>query len=141
MVILYYLYLLAPFVALFALGYFPVVWLGRLLTKQRPIEPGDRYAPFTGMLGTMVGFLYFGLRGIDRFAMVPEQVRAVWQSAGFALEIVQPLVSGGLCALSLLLLTRWIPALGQSRATSPVLALLVSFLNFACWTVLVSPFL
>jgi hypothetical protein len=59
MIILFYLYVLAPFAALFAVGYFPVALLGRLLTKRRLLEVADASAPFAGTLGTVIDFAFW----------------------------------------------------------------------------------
>ena len=65
MTIIYYLYVVAPFAALFALGYFIVALLGRLLTKRRHVEAAD--------------------------ALAPDPVRLTWQTSGlaYAYEMMQ----------------------------------------------------
>jgi len=144
MTIIYYLYILAPFAALFALGYFSVALLGRLLTKRRLVEPTDAWAPVAGVLGTVIGFLFFGLNEYDRFALVPEHVRMAWRSSGLAYsyEMGQALFSGAVCALVLVIGARFLPRLAQnSRITTPVAALLISFIDFSFWPVFLSPFL
>lgn len=144
MIIIYYLYILAPFAALFALGYFPTAFLGRLLTKRRLVEQTDVWAPVTGVLGTVTGFLFSGLSGFDRFALAPDHVRMSWQTSGsaFAFELWQALFSGAVCALVLSVITRVWPRLAQSRRlTTVVAALVISFIDFSFWPFFFSPFL
>jgi hypothetical protein len=144
MTIIYYLYLVAPFAALFALGYFPVALLGRLLANRRLAEAADAWAPFTGALGNVVGFLFFGLNKYDRFALAPDHVRLTWQTSGLAYsyEMVQALFSGAVCALILVVIGRFLPSFSQnSRITTPVAALLISFIDFSFWPLFLSPFL
>jgi hypothetical protein len=144
MTIIYYLYILAPFAALFALGYFPVVLLDRLLAKRRLVESADAWAPFAGTLGTVVGFLFYGLNEYDRFGLAPDHVRMAWQNSGSAYfyEMGQALFSGAVCALVLVVIARFLPRLSQnSRIATPVAALLISFIDFSFWPVFLSPFL
>jgi hypothetical protein len=144
MIIIYYLSILAPFGALFALGYFPVVLPGRRLTKRQLFGVGDAWAPIAGVLGTVVGFLFYGLNNYDRFALAPDHVRMAWQNSGMAYvyEMGQALFSGVLCAVVLLVAARFLPRLAQNpRLTTPVAALLISFIDFSLWPVFLSPFL
>ncbi len=140
----YYLYILAPFAALFTLGYFPTALLGRLLTKRRLVEQTDVWAPVTGVLGTVAGFLFSGLSGFDRFALAPDHVRVTWQTSGsaFVLELWQALFSGAVCAVVLLVITRVWPRLAQNqRITTGVAALVISFIDFSLWPLFISPLL
>lgn len=75
MVILYYFTLIAPFMTLFAMGYLPVAWFGRMFMKRRIVEADDAWAALAGTVGTVVGFLFFGLTNLDRFALAPDHVR------------------------------------------------------------------
>jgi hypothetical protein len=144
MVILYYLNLLLPFVALFALGYFPIVLLGRRWAGGRPVGTPDVLAPVTAAVGTAVGFLFAGLDGYDRFALAPERVRSAWMYSGqsFLYELAQSLFSGVVCAVVVLMIARLGPGVCQrARITAPVLALLISAVDFSLWPVLCSPFI
>jgi hypothetical protein len=141
MTIIYYLVLIAPLIVLFAVSYFPLVLLGRLLTKRELLGPADAYAPFAGALGTALAFLVFGLLGFDRFGLVSEHVRTAWQSSGYIYEMVQGLFSGGVCALLLVIVAASVPRLAQRpRVTAAVAAVLVSFITFSFWPILFSPF-
>jgi hypothetical protein len=141
MTIFYYLVLIAPLIVLFAVGYFPIVLLGRLLTKRKLFGAADAYAPFAGAFGTALGFLFFGQLGLDRFALVSEHVRTAWESSGYIYETVQGLFSGGLCAGLLVVITASVPRLAQTpRVTILAAAVLVSFITFSLWPVLFSPF-
>jgi hypothetical protein len=144
MIILYYLYLLLPFAALFALGYFPIVLLARQWAGGRPVGGPDLFAPVTGAAGTAVGFLFVSLNEFDRFALAPDRVRAAWMHSGLAFpyELAQSLFSGVVCAVVLLLIARFGPSACQrARITSPVMALLISIVDFSFWPVLCSPFI
>ena len=144
MILLFYLPILALLGALFALGYFPVVVPGRWLMKRRLTEAADAWAPLGGVIGTVAGFLLAGLDGFDRFALAPDHVRATWRDSGsaFAFELWQPLFSGAVCAVALLMIARVWPRLAENqRATTGVTALLVSIASFSLWPVIVSPFL
>jgi len=144
MIILFYLPLLALLGALFALGYFPVVLLGRLLMKRRLTEAADAWAPLGGVSGTVAGFLVAGLGAFDRFALAPDPVRVTWRDSGsaFAFELWQPLFGGALCAVTLLVLARIWPRLAENqRAATGAIALLVSLASFSFWPVILSPFL
>jgi hypothetical protein len=141
MTIIYHLVAITPLIVLFAVGYFPLVLLGRLLTKRKLFGVADAYAPFAGALGTTLAFLFFGLLGLDRFALVSEHVRTAWYSSGYIYEMVQGLFSGGLCALLLVIITPVLPRLAQKpRIATPATAVLVSFIAFSFWPVLCSPF-
>jgi hypothetical protein len=144
MIILYYFTLIAPFMALFAVGYQPVVWLGRMFMKRRIVEAADAWAALAGTAGTVVGFLFFGLTNLDRFALAPDFVRAEWQGSGsaFLYELLQSLFSGAVSALVLMLLARFRPCLCQNaRLANALVALAVSFVTFSLWPVLCAPFL
>jgi hypothetical protein len=144
MILLFYLPILALLGALFALGYFPVVVPGRWLMKRRLTEAADAWAPLGGVIGTVAGFLLAGLDGFDRFALAPDYVRATWRDSGsaFAFELWQPLFSGAVCAVALLMIARVWPRLAENqRATTGVTALLVSIASFSLWPVILSPLL
>jgi hypothetical protein len=144
MIIIFYLPILAVFAALFALGYFPAALLGRLLTKRRPVEHTDAWAPVAGVLGIAIGFLFSGLTGFDRFALAPDHVRMTWQNSGsaFVYELWQVPLSGAVSALALFVIARRWPRLAQNqRLTNGLVALVISFINFSFWPVFLSPFL
>jgi len=143
-IILYYLYLLLPFAALFALGYFPIVLLARQWAGGRPVGAPDLLAPVTGAAGTAVGFLFAGLNEFDRFALAPDRVRTTWMHSGLAFpyELAQSLFSGVVSAVAVLLIARFGPGVCQrARITTPVMALLISIVDFSFWPVLCSPFI
>ncbi len=144
MIILYYLYLLLPFAALFALGYFPIVLLARQWASGRPVGATDLLAPVTGAAGTAVGFLFAGLNEFDRFALAPDRVRTAWMHSGLAFpyELAQSLFSGIVSAVAVLLIARFGPGVcKRARITAPVMALLISIVDFSFWPVLCSPFI
>jgi hypothetical protein len=142
MTIIFYLITTAPLVLLFAASYFPLVGVGRWLTKRKPFGVADAFAPFAGLLGTALAFLFFGLLGLDRFALVSEHVRTAWESSGYVYEMAQGLFSGGLCALLLASITPFVPRLARTPGiTTPAAAVLVSFIAFSLWPVLCSPFI
>ncbi len=144
MIILYYLYLLLPFATLFALGYFPVVLLGRQWTGGRPVRAQDFFAPVASASGTAVSFLFARLCEYDRFALAPDRVRTAWMNSGLAFpyELAQSLFSGVVCAVVVLLIARFGPgACQRARITAPVMALLISIVDFSFWPVLCSPFI
>ena len=141
MTVIYYLVLLAPLIVLFAVSYFPLVVLGRWLTKRKLFGPGDAYAQFASALGTALAFLLFGLLGLDRLGLVSEHVRTAWESSGYIYETAQGLFSGGLCAVLLVVLTACAPHfVHRHKITVPLGAVLVSFITFSVWPVLFSPF-
>jgi hypothetical protein len=143
MVILYFLPILLFLAASFALGYFPVRLLGRLLVKG--VAPGnaDILAALASSAGTAVGFFFAGLTGYDRFALAPDRVRDAWMNSGqsFVFELAQPMFSGALCAVVVILLVRrspcWVERLGM---VTPLAGFLISFAGFLLWPVLFGPF-
>lgn len=144
MVVFYYFTLIAPFMALFAMGYLPVAWFGRMFMKRRVVEGADAWAALAGTVGTVVGFLFFGLNNLDRFALAPDHVRMEWQTSGaaFLYELLQSPFSGTVSALVLLLLARFRPQLCENaRLANALVALAVSFITFSLWPVLCAPFL
>ena len=141
MTFIYYLILIAPLAVLFALGYFPVVLMGRLITKRKLFGLADACAPFAGALGTALAFLFFGLLGFDRFAFASEHVRTAWQSSGFIYEMAQGLFSGAVCAIIVTVAGRFIPKFAERpKILTSVVAVLVAFIAFSFWPVLFSPF-
>ena len=144
MTIVFYLNILLPFAALFAVGYFPVRLLARILAEQPGIGSPDILAPLAGAVGTAVGFLVVGVSGYDRFALAPDRVRNAWMSSGlsFPFELAQSLFSGLVCAVVVVSLNRLLPdPARRMRILTPVAALAISAVNFACWPVLLSPWL
>jgi hypothetical protein len=144
MTILFYLNILLPFAALFALGYFPTVLLGRQWAGDRPVGIPDVFAPIVGAAGTAVGYLFVRLYEFDRFVLAPERVRAAWMSSGlsFLYELAQSLFSGVVCGLVVLLIARFVPSVcRRASITAPVMALLISIVDFSFWPVLCSPFI
>jgi hypothetical protein len=141
MTIIYYLILIAPLIVLFAVGYFPLTLLGRWLAKRKLFGAADAYAPFAGALGTALAYLFYGLLGLDRFALVSLRVRTEWQNSGYNYEMVQGLFSGGFSALLLVVIATAVPHLAQSpKVMISVTAGVVSFMTFSFWPVLFSPF-
>jgi hypothetical protein len=142
--VLYYVYLLLPFAALFALGYLPVLAVALRLAGGRSLGTPDLLAPVAGAAGTAVGFLVAGLGGYDRFALAPERVRNAWMYSGVAhgYEMLQSLFSGVMCAVAVALIARFGPsACPRSRITPPAMALVIALVAFAFWPVLCSPFI
>lgn len=143
MTILYYLTILLPFAALFAVGYFPVRFLGRLLAEQRAIGSPDILAPLAGAVGTAVAFLFAGVSGYDRFALAPDRVRNAWMNSGlsFPFELAQSLFSGVVCAVVVVLIARsWPHLMDRLRLVTPLAAFVISAVDFSLWPVLFSPF-
>ena len=144
MTVLFYLNILLPFAALFALGYFPIVLCGRRWARGRSVGTPDVLAPLAGAAGTAVGYLVVGLYGFDRFALAPELVRAAWMHSGLAFpyELGQSLFSGVTCAVVVLLIARFGPSVCQrARIIAPVMALVISTVDFSLWPALCSPFI
>jgi len=143
MAILFYLPILLFLAASFALGYLPIRGLGRWLKPSVPLGNADTFAALASVVGTAVGFLFAGMTGYDRFAPAPERVRDVWMNSGqaFAFELAQPVFSGALCAVVVVLIVRfsprWIPRLGR---VIPLAGFLISFAVFLLWPVLLGPF-
>lgn len=142
MILLYYVSLLLPFALLFAMGYFPLRFLGHLGASRQNLGWSDVLAPLAGAVGTAVGFLLAGLSGYDRFALAADGARDFWMRSGlaFPLELAQALFSGGLCAILLALVARC-----RSRETErwsrgvPWAAFVISVVDFNLWPVLLSP--
>ncbi len=142
MVIFHYLYILMPFAASFALGYFPVRLFGRRLTKGAAMGKADTLAPLTGAAGTAVGFLFAGMSGCDRFALAPDRVRDAWMNSGqaFAFDLAQPLFSGALCAVVGILLLRVSPRCAEGLGLEiPLAGFLISIADFLLWPVIFGP--
>ena len=143
MVVLYYLPILLFLAASFALGYLPVRLLGRPLTPSVGWGNADTLAALAGAAGTAVGFLFAGVTGYDRFALAPDRVRDSWMNSGqsFMFELAQPIFSGALCAVVVILIVRfaprWVARLGR---VIPLAGLLISFADFLLWPVIFGPF-
>ena len=62
--------------------------------------------------------------------------------SAFPYELAQSLFSGVFCAVVVLLIARFGPGVCQrARITSPVMALLISIVDFSLWPILCSPFI
>jgi len=143
MAILFYLNILVPFAACFALGYFPVVLAGRRWAGGQPVGTPDVLAPCAAALGTAVSFLFAGLSGCDRFALASERVRQarVYSGLSFRYELAQALFSGLVCAVVVVLFARFWPRLmHRLRIVTPLAVFLISAVDFMLWPLLVSPF-
>lgn len=143
MVIFFYLPILLLLAAGFALGYLPARLLGRR-TNQGPFwGNSDTFAVLASAAGTAAGFLFAGVSGFDRFALAPERVRDVWMNSGqaFVFELAQPIFSGVVCALVVILLGRFSPRwVARSGRVPPLAGLLISFADFLLWPVIFGPF-
>jgi len=143
MVILYFLPILLFLAASFALGYLPVRLLGRLLFKGVTLGNADTLAALASAAGTAAGFLFAGVTGFDRFALAPDRVRDAWMYSGqaFVFELAQPIFSGALCGVVVILIgrfsPRWVARLGM---VTPLAGLLISFADFLLWPVVLGPF-
>ena len=143
MVVFFYLPILLFFAASFALGYLPLRCLGRLLTKGIALGNADILAALAGAAGTAAGFLVAGATGLDRFALAPDRVRDAWLNSGqaFVFELAQPVFSGAVCAIAVLLLHRISrPFLERSSILASVVGFLISLGDFLLWPVLFGPF-
>jgi hypothetical protein len=143
MATLFYWRMLVPLVALFALGYFPIVLAARRWAGGRPIGIPDVLAPLAGAGGTVMGFLFAGVTAYDRFAFAPSRVRNAWMNSGLSspYELAQSLFSGLVCAVVVVLIARFWPRLMERlRGAIPLAASLISAVGFSLWPVLFSPF-
>lgn len=144
MMILFYLPLLLFLAASFALGYFPVRLLGRLLVRSVAMGNADTLAPLAGAAGTAAGFLWTGMGGLNRLALASDRVQSAWAASGqsFLFELAQPVFSGVLCGLAVVLLNRLSPPwAGRLSPMTPLAAFLVSLAVFLVWPAILGPFI
>lgn len=144
MIILFYLPLFLLFAASFALGYLPVRLLGRWLARGMAMGNADTLAPLAGAAGTAAGFLWTGMGGLNRFVLASDHVQSVWMASGqsFLFELAQPVFSGGVCGIAVVLLNHLSPRWAERLSSMiPLAAFLVSIAAFLLWPAILGPFI
>lgn len=136
------LLILLSLAASFALGFLTVRLLGRRLVKEVTLGDAVNLGALSSAAGTAAGFLWAEVTGFDRFALAPDRVRDAWMYSGrsFILELAQPVFSGALCAVVVILIARYSPRwVARLGIVTPLAGLLISFADFLLWPAIFGP--